>query len=823
MRHGDGGRQLVYRVTRDRTYLHNHTQQIVDTTWRLVQVWQPEAVRHPSPHYRIEALARADKWYLGGLDGVLWAPPLPHRPDRPGFWDPVHLLHYEVGPCFSVALVDAEGEETRLSAGASLHRTDGAPPHDLASPHHTQPMARRWRPGSLVAEWRTNGNGVATETRQVLPGGTLESSWTLPSEVGSGCLVAFTAQPAGSVSDVRVSDGGVKWLRKVTDRTGRELAVGTEILASRPPAWRRVIPSEGGATPVWGLSPFAEGGIDGIDGLPPDDDIVVPLPSDDIGWIWIAVAFPLSMDDRNPLALRMQLSPRLARPVWPSADTSGGPTTWPSFFASFPSFSSGDPHLDRYFDYRVYGLGLNRIEGRWGNIRHPAIAEGPEYFHVPITYSAQCHMMEMRWRAGGREAWGSLLNFLDNQKDDGSLHGRLYPNHLERTDFYHANWGDALLAVQQMHPDPAVLARCYDGLSRYAHWLNRSRDPEGSGMFTVVNHFETGQEYMSRYMAVDTEADTRGWQPRLRLKGIDVTVYAHQLFRALATIARELERTGDEAEWLSLATRSGDAITRHMWSAEARLFTDVDGRTLAQANGGDHTARSAGDQRHSPARTNVKAAVGFYPMLTDLVDDARLDAMMDHLEDPRTFGTPFPLPSSSVDDPRFSAEGIWRGKRRNCPWNGRVWPMTTSHVIEGLLRYRRRGNERAGALAADMLVRFVRMMFTDGDPGRPNCFEHYNPYTGRACHFRGIDDYQHSWVLDLLARGIAGLHIDEEGVEVWPLPHELPRVALGPVRTRGRVVSVEVDEGRVWIEVDGVRCEGSRDRPLRVGWGEVGG
>ena len=409
-------------------------------------------------------------------------------------------------------------------------------------------------------------------------------------------------------------------------------------------------------------------------------------------------------------------------------------------------------------------------------------------------------MMEMRWRAGGREAWGSLLNFLDNQKDDGSLHGRLYANHLERTDFYHANWGDALLAVHAMHPHPTTLARCYEGLCRYARWLDRSRDPEGSGMFTVVNHFETGQEYMSRYMAVDPEADVRGWQPRLRLKGIDVTVYAHQLFRALAKVAGRLGRGGDGAEWQALATRSGDAINEHMWSPEARQFTDVDGRTFT--------------------RTGVKAAVGFYPMLTDLVDDARLDAMMDHLEDPRTFGTPFPIPSSSVDDPRFSAEGIWRGKRRNCPWNGRVWPMTTSHVIEGLLRCRRRGNERAGAVAADMLARFVRMMFTDGDPRRPNCFEHYNPYTGRACHFRGIDDYQHSWVLDLLARGIAGLHIDEEGVEVWPLPHELPRVTLGPVRARGRTVSVELDGERVSLRVDGERFGGARNRPLRVGWEE---
>ncbi len=775
-------------------------------------------MRSPSPRHRIEALARRDKWYLGGLDGVLWAPPFPRRLDRPGFWDPVHLLQQEVGPCFSVALLDDGGGEIRLAGGSS--------PHNLHSTHYSGPPASRWCPGSLTTAWQTHGNHAATETKQVLPGGILESSWTLPRALTSGHLVAFTAQPAGAVSDVRVTDRGVQWLRTVSDRMGRELAVEMELHGSRTPGWRRVLPSEGGVFPDWSLTPFAEGGSGDVPGV---DEIAHPSPGDNIGWIWIAVAIPVAPTNDMALALRLRLTPRLSPPAHPDAaappHTPTTPPTWPSFFNSFPSFTSTDPHLDRYFDYRIHGLGLNRIEGPWGNIRHPCIAEGPEYFHVPITYSAQCHMMEMRWRAGGQEAWGSLLNFLDNQKDDGSLHGRLYPNHLERTDFYHANWGDALLAVHAMHPDNAALARCYEGLSRYAQWLNRSRDPEGSGMFTVVNHFETGQEYMSRYMAVDPEADVRGWQPRLRLKGIDVTVYAHQLFRALAVVSRELERTWDEAEWQALAARSGNAINDHMWSPEARLFTDVDGRTLARTEGRGRNAgitgadgEAMGDGARSFTRTNVKAAVGFYPMLTNLVDDARLDAMMDHLEDPRTFGTPFPIPSSSVDDPRFSAEGIWRGKRRNCPWNGRVWPMTTSHVIEGLLRCRRRGSERAGALAADMLVRFVRMMFTDGNPGRPNCFEHYNPYTGRACHFRGIDDYQHSWVLDLLARGIAGLHIDEEGVEVWPLPHELPRVTLGPVRARGRAVAVEVDGGRVSVKVDGEWYDGPREEPLRVGW-----
>ena len=797
-----------------------------------------------SARSRLAALARDDKWYLGGLDGIVWAPPFPAWLERPGFWDPVHFLNVAVGPGFSVALLDGSGAE------AALERAGG--PGDAT--------AWEWRPGRLRVRWEAgarNRSGKseaaarrrAVETRRVLPGGILQSAWSFSGRVlrrgtggpatgaeiaPGGLLVAFTAQPAGDVSDIRVpgasasgasgSGRGVSWIRSVSDRAGQALAVRMALTGPVRPAWCRVIPSEGSASPVWRDSPFAEEA--GAAGRMPEAADQVPEAASGggaadtgaAGWIWIAAAFPVPVEDGDPVVLRMHIEPLPADTASTSRPLEDGPgapavplnhaepptpPTWPSFFASFPSFSSGDAHLDRYFDHRIHGLGLNRIEGSRGNIRHPCIAEGPAYFHVPITYSAQCHMMEMRWRAGGREAWGSLLNFLDNRKADGSLHGRLYPHHLERTDFYHANWGDALLAVDAMHPDAEALSRCYEGLSRYARWLVRSRDPEGSGMFTVVNHFETGQEYMSRYMAVDDEADVRGWEPRLRLKGIDVTVYANQLFRALAEIAGRLGLRGDADDWRVVQESCACAINMHMWCPHAQLFTDVDGRT--------------------GERTGVKAAVGFYPLLTGLVGGARLEALLDHLEDPRTFGTPFPLPSSSVDDPRFSAEGIWRGKRRNCPWNGRVWPMTTSHVIEGLLRCRRGGSERAGRLAAGMLPRFVRMMFDGGDVKRPNCFEHYNPYTGRACHFRGIDDYQHSWVLDLLARGVAGLEVDGEGVEVWPLEHGLAHVSMGPVRTRGHTVEVALAESRVSLTVDGERIDGVRGRPLRVGWAEVGG
>ena len=810
-----------------------------------------------SPKARIAALARDDKWFLGGLDGVVWAPPFPRWLHRPGFWDPVHLLQHEVGPGFSVALVRPDGREYPLDGA-----TRGAGGREL--------VPRRWRPGRLATTWSDERGVIVEERRQVLPGGILESSWQVPGEF-EGHLVGFTAQPADATDALGHTAAGVGWTRTVTDRRGQELVLRMELAGSVSPAWRSIVPSEGDGAPEWPHSPFAEDrvgalgtaatGRAGADHAPiiarnrAGSDALSDAGSDPderrSGWIWIAVALPLAGIDENGVpTIRLMIrlrrdetrrrAPRLSTPPVrapstlpvseappgkapespsgePAKTLSGEPSeppageisetpagktspcsAWESFFGGFPRFQCGDPFLDRYFDYRIHGLGLNRIEGRWGPIRHPAIAEGPEYFHVPIAYSAQCHMMEMRWRRGGREAWGSLLNFVDNQKPDGSFHGRLYPERLEGTDFYHANWGDALLAVDDMHPDAAALARCYEGLSRYARWLTAARDPEGSGMFTVTNHFETGQEYMSRYMAVDEEADVAGWRPRLRLKGIDVTVYAHQLFRALGAVARRLERPGDEADWNELAARCWRAVDERMWSSEARLFTDVDGRT--------------GEP------TGVKAAVGFYPLLTGRLGGARLDALLDHLEDPETFGTPFPLPSSSVDDPRFSAEGVWRGKRRNCPWNGRAWPMTTSHVIEGLMRCWRGGGGRAGRLAADMLNRFARMMFTDGDPSRPNCFEHYNPYTGRACHFRGIDDYQHSWILDLLARGFAGLHVDASGIEVRPLPDGPARVSLGPVIARGRTLHVEVEPARVSISVDDERFDGPRGEPLRVPW-----
>lgn len=724
---------------------------------------------------RLAHLARADKWFLADGCGAIWAPPFPVWLREPGFWDAGHLYEVEVGPLFTVALIDANG------IAAELTQTH-----------------RHWRPDRLVCHYRSTDGAELTETRELRPRGRFVSSWTLTNTQGPAFLVAFTAQVSERNGAYRRSEDGrrISWQGSRTARNGGALDLRMSLQAhvDADAACRSAVQrcQSRICHPYWRLSPFTEL-WDAQAGLIEGE---MHPGIDDLGQDWAAISVPIAPDQAHRVCFEMSATLAGAPAVADSRDETDVPSKghWQRHFDSYPLFTCSDAFMERYFDYRVYGLHLCELHPA-GHVRHPAVAEGIEYFHVPISYSGQCHMLETRWSADPAVARGTLLNFLDNQKADGSLHGRIYNTSLERTDFYHANWGDALRAVDCLHPDGAYFDRAYQGLSRYFDWLTSQRDPEQTGTIEVVNHFETGQEYMSRYQAVNATADADGWSSRTRLKGVDTTVYGYQLARALSLAAERLDKSGQQDRFAAVAERMAHAIQEKMWNPQTGLYSDLesDGRT----------------------RTNVKAAVCFYPMLTDLPTADQLIAMLDHLDNPAEFATPWPLPSSSMDDPKFDPSARWQGKRHLCPWNGRVWPMTTSHVIEGLIRQWRRTDalpepvrRRCGNMAGAWIQRFIKMMFHHGDVSRPNCFEHYNPFTGKACEYRGIDDYQHSWVIDLVMTGVMGLAPTRDArgdltLRVNPLPMQIERAAVSRVRIADREISVLRQGDQFEVTVDG--------------------
>jgi hypothetical protein len=651
-----------------------------------------------------------------------------------------------------------------------------------------------WTPEDLTLKYDLGKGLKAVEVRTAPGDRRLEARWEIRNggrRVQLLDVVLWTAVDGESVANngVPVSDRGVRLVRSVKDRKDQMLELAMDYaMSGAGVSWAVYRSEHSGDAPNFALTPFFDRWKD--DGKLLNEARLGGINRRGLVYLGLARRIKLAPGKSARFTCSVQVTPR-GLPVPAKSGKS-----WARLETDVPRFTCSDPVLTRYWWYRWYGLRLNTVPAGLGQYRDSSVCEGIGYFHQPISYSAMCHAREVRWSSDGSWAYGVLRTFFDRLGPDGSMPGRIYLDHLREADFYHADWGGAIEDVYSVHPDPAAVRALYPQVERYAEWIRSTRDPEGSGMIDVTDQFETGQEYMSRYQAVDPEADRYGWENRLRLKGIDVTTYAYRLYRFLERFAPgEVERT----RWRARAGQAADAIRNKMWDRSAGMFFDVN-----PADG---------------KRTGVKAAVCFYPYMTDLVGEEHLQGFAAHLFNPEEFWTTFPAPSSSVDDPLFSPDAEWKGKRHVCPWNGRVWPMTNSHLIDALAKMTREHRPEWGPRVTGLLRRFVRMMSFDGAGERPNCFEHYHPYTGRGSAYRGIDDYQHSWVNDLLVRHVIGLiPLGKQGIRIDPLPFGLS-ASIKRLRVANRMVEVTVRPGTFAVRIEGKAAgRGRVGTPLEVNW-----
>jgi hypothetical protein len=728
----------------------------------------------------LRRLTRKDKWYLGGGNRLLWAPTFPLYLDSPGFWDEAHYYNLELQPAFTWTLLDEEGSEVKLVG-----------------------ERREWNPAYITQEYRvahTNGKDVLRirERKSLLPNDVLTCvlSVTNSSKKKQRLhLVAWSVQEhwpskhTTSVEEVEHRNARISWTRMLRPSVGPRVEIAISFgISPKATSYSINLSERTPLRPSWSHTPwldkFQRGHLsnetklsgatnEGLVYLALHRDMVIP-PSKDAE---VTIAFACSPIKEETAS---NLTAVLRRPD----PTDLSRMSWDDHFASVPYFECSDPYLTNYYWYRWYGLKLNTQFGTEGNYKRPFVGEGIGYFRAPISYSAPCHVLENRWMHDAELAEGSLLLFIDNQREDGGFRGYIDANYYRQEMFYHANWGNALLQLQMIHPSIEYLESVYEGLKKYVGYFDRERDEEVSGLYDIDNHYETGQEYMHRYLAVESQADQEHWGEIFRLKGVDVTVYVYELKRSLAVAAERLGKS-DEAElWRIEADKIKTAVREGMWDPAEEMFFDVDPRT--------------------GRRTMVKSATCFYPYFTDIAQREHLPGLKRHLLNPKEFWTPFPVPSSSADDQFFSAHPEWKGKRMNCPWNGRVWPMTNSHIAEALATTAIVfGDKRLRKQTVNFIRKFIQMMFFDRDPGFPNCFEHYSPLTGSPSVYRGIDDYQHSWVNDLILKYVCGIRPSEFSVTIDPFPFGLHRLVVDDVIIRGRRLKVQIEEEHFTVWVDG--------------------
>jgi hypothetical protein len=768
----------------------------------------------------LEYLERSDKWYLGGGRGAMFAPAFPRFLHAFGFWDEAYFVDVRLERLFTILVL---GEDDRP---LPLRREVRRWTPDALTQTHTTPDGLRIREDKVVSANDTlasrltvhnDGKRVrhltlilwSLQDRNVLQPGAAGTSAEETTRATDYFTFAHTVQYGETpYADRPAENAG--WGERTAASPARDRhRLYVSLGADRPPISATVnLAERTDPAPNWRTSVVPEklrGGQLGNE-FKPDG-----AGGDLAGHLHLCLQYTLEVPpgesrsiqfgaclnlDRNRSLLYLQND--LQQDVAAASRAS-----WQAYFAGIPYFECSDPHLQKTYWYRWYGLRLltvniggHQVEGEEGiRFPHPCVFEGIGGFRSHISYSAQCHMLEAGWMRDPVLAFGCIEGMFAAQENSGYLPGHLYLWRGTR-GFYHANWGANALQLFHVTGDRDFVERVYPDLARYAEYFERDRDREDSHLYDIADQGETGQEYMSRYLFVDDSADD--WR-RIQLKGVDATVYIYQLQRSLGEMARVIGKPEEAEVWDRKADATCAAVREKMWDPERGFFFDVDPK--------------------SGQRSPYKAAVGFYPFLCDIAGPEHLAALRDHLLNPAEFWTPYPVPASSADDPFFSAEGEWKGRRMSCPWNGRVWPMANSHASEALARVAFTLDESLKPQAADLITRFVHMMFFDGDPERPNSFEHYNPLTGAPSAYRGVDDYQHSWVIDLLVKYVAGIRPGgSDTLLLDPLPFPVDRFVLQGVRYRGHTVDIcwDASEGYV-ISVDGKERSRTPERqPVEV-------
>ncbi len=758
----------------------------------------------------LEYLERSDKWYLGGGRGGLFAPAFPRFLESFGFWDESYYVDVRLERLFTVVVMDERERPLQL-------RKDGRRWTPDALTHtHTTPDGLRIREDKVLTPQDTLASRLSIynegkktrklhfilwslQDRDTFRPGVMATSGENATREGDYAVFDHTVNYGDTPYADRPAENGGWGERNRAIRTDEEIVTHSlsVALGSNQPLVSAAIhlAQRTDTAPNWTNSIVPEKFRDGKFAAEIKSKQKPPAGE---GHIHICLHYTLEIPagetrtiqfgaslhtDRNVALLHLQND--LQQDV-----AAVSRANWRVYFNSVPYFECSDPHLQKMYWYRWYSLRLSTVDiggyqipGEEGiRFPYPCVFEGIGGFRSHISYSAQCHMLEAVWKHDPALAYGCIEGIFLAQEKGGYLPGHLYFWRHTR-GFYHANWGANALQIFHVTGDLSFVERVYPDLSRYAEYFERDRDREDLHLYDVLDQGETGQEYASRYLFADNSADD--WR-QIHLKGVDATVYIYQLQRSLASMAVLIGNTEEAKVWNRKADDTRIAIRTYMWDPETKFFYDYNPK--------------------SGQRSPYKAAVGFYPFLCDIVDESHVSALHEHLFNPEEFSTEFPVPSASLDDPNFSPEGDWMGKRMSCPWNGRVWPMTNSHISQALATAAINLDHSLKPMAADMITRFIKMMFFDGDPERPNTFEHYNPLTGSPCTYRGIDDYQHSWVIDLLIKYLVGLQPGpDNSITLDPLPFAISYFRLEDVKYHGKSF------GFVWDSTNGYKVHMNGD------------
>jgi len=308
--------------------------------------------------------------------------------------------------------------------------------------------------------------------------------------------------------------------------------------------------------------------------------------------------------------------------------------------------------------------------------------------------------------------------------------------------------------------DELFLKRHLPDMIAYEQKLT-SHDPDGDALVDYSGMVDE-YDYSLRWRTV-VPGYRKGSQSLLKferpLEMIDINAQLCLLREDLAEVASLFGDKNLERRMRQRHAKTAKAINELLWDEERGCYRDI------------HSDTHEG--------TGVYSVAAYSALLAGVASSERAERMVSLLDDPKAFGSPYPVPSVMMDTPDLDPSHITYG--------GDV--LITSGIwitVNGLVRYGYTDKAR------EIIWKALKMVGKNG----PTSAYSYHSITGEPNMPRHTFCSQSAILLDLFVRYVVGfIPRPDDIIELWPfaLPTQWKHVEFGPMTWRG-----DVDVKIVW-------------------------
>lgn len=209
-------------------------------------------------------------------------------------------------------------------------------------------------------------------------------------------------------------------------------------------------------------------------------------------------------------------------------------------------------------------------------------------------------------------------------------------------------WCEWLYA--QRTGDLTRLPKAYEACSKYYRWLKANRTRKNNGLYYFEDTGSSGMDNSPRsgYFAEHQKGSDVCF--------VDLCCQQVLAARCLAKMAPYVGKADEAKAWNHEADHLAEKINDLMWCERTGFYHDL--------------------YINTNNKLAVKTAAAFWALVSGVATPDRAAKLAAHLTNENTFGSKYPVPSLSKDDPNYDPYGGY--------WLGGVWPPIVYMTCRGL-------------------------------------------------------------------------------------------------------------------------------------------